>query len=200
MLMIYLIALIVGGVLLAITLILGGDGEAGEVDAELDADADFDADADGDAHSDHGGFDAFMAWLPLTSLRFWTFFGAFFGLVGTVLAAWKLAGPVPTAIMAVAAGYLSGLMMDRAIRYLRRNDTDSSLGERDVVGATGKLLVAAGPGRTGKVRVHLKGRAVDLLAETDEVLAAGQPILILSMREDGHVVVTRGGKEEEGGV
>lgn len=187
MLMVYLITLIIGGVLLALTLVLGGaaDHDAGGVDA--------DADQGGDADSDHpSALDAVFGWLPVTSLRFWTFFAAFFGGVGTVISAWSLAGPIPAAVLAIAAGYLSGLAMDRAMRYLRRADSDSSLGGRDLVGAGAVVLVPVASGTPGKVRVRLKGRAVDLLAETDdeETLAAGKHVTVLSMRDDGHVVVT----------
>ena len=95
MLMVYLIALIVGGVLLALTLVLGG-----AVDHHAGGDLDHHAGDGG-----HGGsFDAVFGWLPVTSLRFWTFFAAFFGAVGTVLSAWSLAGPAPAAVLAVAAG------------------------------------------------------------------------------------------------
>jgi membrane protein implicated in regulation of membrane protease activity len=190
MLMVYLIALIVGGVLLATTLVLGGA-------VEHDADAGGDADHGGDASSDHASaLDAALAWLPVTSLRFWTFFAAFFGGVGTVLSAWNLAGPVPAAVVAIAGGWLSGLIMDRSMRYLRRADSDSSLGGKDVVGAGAEVLVPVAAGTSGKVRVRLKGRSVDLLAETedDQALAAGQHVMVLSMRDDGHVLVTRGDK------
>lgn len=187
MLMVYLIALIVGGVLLALTLVLGGAADHGA--GELDHDAGGAADGD-----QAGALDAVFAWLPVTSLRFWTFFAAFFGAVGTVLSAWNLAGPAPAAALAVAAGYLSGLLMNRAMRYLSRSDSDSSLGGGDLVGAGALVLLPVGPGAPGKVRVRLKGRAVDLLAVTDDErpLAAGQHAMVLSMRDDGHVVVTRG--------
>jgi membrane protein implicated in regulation of membrane protease activity len=186
MLMVYLVTLIAGGLLLAITLVLGGsadaDTDAGEVDA------------DGDA--DHGALDVFLGWLPVTSLRFWTFFAAFFGGVGTVLTAWDLAGPVAAGGLAVAAGYLSGLLMDRSLRYLKQADSDSSVGGADVIGAGGLVLLPVASGGGGKVRVHLKGRTIDLLAHTDDddQLAAGQHVMVLSMRDDGHVLVTRGDK------
>ena len=190
MLMVYLIALIIGGVLLALSLVLGGG------DADTDTG---DADQGGDAESDHpSALDALFGWFPVTSLRFWTFFAAFFGGAGTVLSAWSLAGPVPAAVVAVAAGYLSGIIMDRSMRYLRRSDSDSSLGERDVVGAGAVVLVPVTT-KGGKVRVQLKGRSVDLLAATDDedTLAAGKHVTVLSMRDDGHVVVT--GKLDENG-
>lgn len=185
MLMVYLITLIVGGVLLALTLVLGGgdaDTDAGEVDAAGDA--------------DHGPLDVFAGWLPVTSLRFWTFFSAFFGGVGTVLTAWNLSSPVVAGVVAAVAGYLSGLLMDRSLKYLRRVAHDSSVGSADVVGAGALVLLPVASGETGKVRVHLKGRTVDLLAQTDDdsQLAAGQHVMVLSMRDNGHVLVTRGDK------
>jgi len=194
MLMVYLIALIVGGVLLALTLVLGG-----AADHHAGGDVDHHA---GSADGDHAGaLDAFFGWLPVTSLRFWTFFAAFFGAVGTVLSAWDLAGPAPAVALAVTAGYLSGLIMDRSMRYLRRSDSNSSLGGGDVVGAGAVVLLPVGAGAPGKVRVRLKGRSVDLVAATEdeEPLAAGQHAMVLSMRDDGHVVVTRGDKLEENG-
>lgn len=192
MLVVYLIALIVGGALLSVTLILGGDADA-DVDVDVDADMDLDAGADG-----VDGIDVLLGWLPLTSLRFWTFFAAFFGLTGTVLAGWSMAGSVSTAAMAVSVGYFSGLMMDRAVRALRKNEPTSGIGERDVVGVTGQVLVPVGDGKTGKVRVNLKGRAMDLLAELEgeEELAVGESVMVLNMRDDGLVVVTRADKLE----
>ena len=194
MLMVYLIALIIGGVMLALTLVLGGA-------LEHDADAGGDVDHGGGADGDHAGpLDAVFGWLPVTSLRFWTFFAAFFGGVGTVLSAWSLAGPVPAAVLAVAAGWLSGLIMDRSMKFLRRSDSDSSLGGGDVIGAGAVVLVPVASGAAGKVRVRLKGRSVDLLAHTDddERLAAGQHVMVISMRDDGQVVVTRADKLENG--
>jgi membrane protein implicated in regulation of membrane protease activity len=193
MLMVYLIALIVGGVLLALSLVLGGgaDHGGGELDHAV-------ADGDGD-HA--GALDAVFAWLPITSLRFWTFFAAFFGAVGTVLSAWNLAGPAPAAVLAVAAGYLSGLIMNRAMRYLTRTDSDSSLGHGDLVGAGAEVLLPIASAAAGKVRVRLKGRSVDLLAvsEDDQPLAAGAHVMVLAVRDDGHLLVTRGDKLEENG-
>jgi membrane protein implicated in regulation of membrane protease activity len=190
MLMVYLIALIIGGVLLTLSLVLGGAAESDADTGDVDH-------ADGDHSS---SLDAVFGWLPLTSLRFWTFFAAFFGGVGTVLSAWSLAGPVPAAALAVAAGYLSGLIMDRSMRYLRRADSDSSLGGRDLVGAGAEVLVPVAPGVPGKVRVRLKGRSVDLLARSEDeaTMAAGKHVMVLSMDDDGHVLVTDKLENENG--
>src|SRR5436190_17778919 len=107
MLVVYLITLIVGGALLALSLVLGGHGDADAHGGDADAHG-------GDAHAgsadgDHGSaLDAFTGWFPITSLRFWTFFSAFFGLTGTILGAFMGTGAVPTALFAVGAGYASG--------------------------------------------------------------------------------------------
>ena len=188
MLVVYLITVIVGGALLSVTLLLGGDAD---MDAEVEADVDVDGGSDG-AH----GVDALLGWLPITSLRFWTFFAAFFGLTGTILAGWSLTAPVVTAIAAVAVGYISGLMMDRAVRSLRKSETSSTVGGQDMVGATGLVLIPVGDKQTGKVRVTLGGREMDLLAEVEgeEQLAVGDTAMVLAMREDGLVVVTRSEK------
>ncbi len=192
MLVVYLITLIVGGGLLAVTLVFGGDGDGhGHVGG--------DGHGGVDPHGDQAGAaDALLGWLPVTSLRFWTFFGAFFGLTGTLLTSWVGTGFVPTLAMSIGAGYLSGIAMDRAMRVLRRSDSDSTVGERDLVGAAVEVLVPVVSGKTGKVRAHLKGRTVDLMAETSDpaAIGAGQRAMVLSMRDDGHVVITRETAEE----
>src|SRR5690242_10331405 len=146
MLVVYLITLIVGGGLLAVTLLAGGHGDAhGHVGG--------DGHGGVDAHGDQAGAaDALLGWMPVTSLRFWTFFAAFFGLTGTLLTTWVETAFVPALAMSIAAGYLSGLAMDRAMRVLRRTDADSSVGERDLVGAAVEVLVPVASGKTGKVR------------------------------------------------
>jgi hypothetical protein len=187
MLVVYLITLIVGGALLTVTLVLGGDHH-GHVHVGGDGHG------GADAHGDQAGAaDAVLGWFPLTSLRFWTFFAAFFGLAGTLLTTWVGSGRGVTIVMSIGAGYLSGLMMDRAMRILRRSDSDSTVGAGDLVGAGVKVLVAVAAGKTGKVRAHLKGRTVDLLADTSDPaeIGTGQHAMVLSMRDDGHVVITR---------
>jgi membrane protein implicated in regulation of membrane protease activity len=182
MMVAYLITLIVGGVLVAMSLLAGADheGEGG---------------MGGPDHGDaHGGFlDALQSWLPIASLRFWTFFAAFFGLTGTAMTVLGAAGKVPVAIASIAVGYASGIILTRAIRHLARGSSDSSLGEADLVGATALVLLPPAIGRPGKVRVHIKDRTVDFMAETQEAaeMAAGENVLVIATPSEGHVVVAR---------
>jgi membrane protein implicated in regulation of membrane protease activity len=192
MLAAYLTALIVGGVLVAVSLAGGDHHDAGGHAADGDGHA--------ASHATHGGevaggagLDALLGWVPLGSLRFWTFFAAFFGLTGTALDLLAHTAPVATAIAATAIGYGAGVALTRVIRTLQRTSSDSSLSADDLVGATARVLVPLAAGRTGKVRLHLKDRTVDLLAETQETveLAAGERALVIAVPRDGRAVVAR---------
>jgi hypothetical protein len=198
----------IGGTLVAASLLLGGNDHDVDADADFDtdfdADVDVDADADADAdhdfsHADGVGMDAVMAWLPFMSMRFWTFFLAFFGLTGASLTLAEAVGDkILIAIIAGVIGYAAGVTVVSAIRKLRKDEVDSSVAESDYVGSTGLITIAVGKGQTGKVRVEVKGRTIELLAQTedDATYAIKQSVLIYGVNEDGNVLVTRTDKAE----
>lgn len=189
LLTLYLIALATGGTLVLASLALGGDHDA-DADAELEGDADASAEGHGD---DAGWGDGFDAWLPVTSLRFWTFFLAFFGLTGTLLSGLSLAAATPAAVAAVAVGYISGVVCVRVIRSMQGQVVDSSVSGDDLIGAGGRVVVPLGRGQTGKVRLEIKGRTVEVLADTEEeaALTAGQAVMVYAVQDDGRVLVSR---------
>jgi membrane protein implicated in regulation of membrane protease activity len=191
MLSLYLIALLVGGFLLALSMFGGGH----DVEADVDADADIDADADVDGG--HDGFDAALAWLPVASLRFWTFFAAFFGLTGLVLDVGNLTGPWLGLGLAVGVGYVCGASMTAIVRRLRRERVDSSLSAEDCVGETARVVLPVTSNRAGKIRLEIKGRTIELLAKTDEgiELALGESCMVYEIK-DGHAVVARAAELE----
>jgi len=58
------------------------------------------------------------------------------------------------------------------------------------------VLVECGRGRTGKVRLSLKGQTVDALATTDEeTIAAGAEVVVAEVRDMVVHVVPRGRKD-----
>ena len=209
MLVLYVIALGIGGTMVAASLLLGGhDSDVdhdldGDVDADVDADAggadaDHDLDHGADAHVSHAdgvaGLDAAMAWLPVTSMRFWTFFLAFFGLTGAALIlADAVASQVAIGVISGVVGYGSGLGVATAVRKLKTQQVDSSLSERDYIGATATVLLGVAKGQTGKIRLELKGRTIDLLAETeeDQGFEAKQPAMVYAVTPDGKAIITR---------
>jgi hypothetical protein len=183
MLAVYLIALAVGGVMLVLS-VVGGDAEHGHPAGHGAADA---------GHG--GGLDLLLGWLPITSLRFWIVFAAFFGLTGVALSLGALVGPEPLpAIIAGAVGWVAGVMVVGAIRRLSQTEVSSSVGAGDLVGASAEVLLPIGKGAPGKVRIRMKDRAVDLTATTDDegVLAAGADVVVYAVERDGAVIVTRG--------
>ncbi len=198
MLQLYWGAFAFGGTLLVASLVLG----ASQKDFDQDADADADGDADQEHEAGHGadkdlskdlgghvGFD----WMPVASLRFWTFLLAFGGGAGVAL---SYAGELPQLAVAGAAlgvGWLSGVAMVATLRSLRRNSPSSELSSRDVRGETAEVTVAIARGDIGKVRLSAKGRVHDLIAETDDAapLPVGAQVMILGEGAEGRVQVTR---------
>ena len=207
MLIVYLICLLIGGALVALSAFTGAhdadvdfDVDADvDMDADADVDADADADADGDAAVDHGsgGFE-FDAWLPIASVRFWTFFLAFGGLVGSLLSGFDLLSPIPTAIGSIVTGYVAGLTISWIVRKLKRDDVSSGLSAKDCIGATGQVVLPVSADQPGQIRVRVKGRLVDFIAETEgETLPINGEAMVYELRDDGTALVTAVHRTEE---
>lgn len=212
LLSLYLGSLVFGGVLLGASLLLGGhddfdadtdadlDTDGLDFDSDVDADADLDLDADADADADleldaeadadaHGGMGKDLdvsgasLFFFLKSLRFWTFFLAFFGLTGTLLDGLGVSGnPIVTFAVALATGTLTGFTAAKLIRSLMHDELAAPANDRDYVGLSARVLVPPKVGGVGKVRVEVGGRLVDLLAETDEDgFRADEEVLIIDV-------------------
>ncbi len=210
MLVLYVVALGLGGTLLAASLVLGGDHE-GDVDGggapELSADAggadvdhevshEVDHQVDHDASAGgHAAFDAVTSWLPFASVRFWTFFLAFFGLTGTTLVVGDLShNQTLIAGLSIAVGYLSGMSIVTTLRRLRAQRADSNLDREDYIGATGTVMLPVRKDHTGKIRLELKGRIVELIANTEEEQDSFEikdRVMVYGITEDGRAIVTR---------
>jgi hypothetical protein len=184
----YVFALVLGSILLGASFLLGGDHDGdGDAHGDVDHDHDLDAHADGDhdAQGDLGGFFGVLG-----SMRFWTFFAAFFGLTGVVLDGFDLTGELMALGLSIGVGFVTGWLAVTLIRRLSAHDTGVAAGVDDYVGKSGELLIAVRPDRIGKIRIELKGTTVDVLAlSEDEAIAKGEQALILEMREDKAVVV-----------
>lgn len=167
MLYVFIGSLVLGGILLGAS-ILVGDGH-GEIDHDLHA------------HIDAEGIDVVVG--AFRSLRFWTFFLTFFGLTGVALRGLELVdSTLLTTLLAVGMGAAAGYGAIYAFRLIDRKETNSVAGEGDFVGKTGRLLVGVAPGSFGKIRVQVKGTTVDLLAKSDdETLGVDQEAIIIEM-------------------
>ncbi len=196
MLTAYLTTLIIGGSMLLLSIFAGGDHEmdhdlqleAGDMDLDMDLDSDFDLDADAHGFDFHG----FDAWLPIGSLRFWTFFTAFFGLVGTVLTAIGGFGMALTLGPSIGTGYLSGVAATKVLKALNKESVGKVIGGADLVGHSGTLVLPVSPGQPGKIRIQMGGRVLEEIAYSEEVLSTGAGVLVISVHNEGGVWVTPG--------
>jgi membrane protein implicated in regulation of membrane protease activity len=155
-----------------------------------------DTDHGGDAHDGdgHDGGDLGFGWLPVGSLRFWVFLLTFGGGAGLALTALG-SSTVVAAAGALAIGWAAGAVAIAVVRSLSKHSVSSEVGAAELVGATGTLVLPVAPGRPGKVRVALKGRTEDYVANIVEdggELASGSAVLIVAESEGGSVLVARG--------
>ena len=205
----YLGALVLGGVLIGASIVMGG-GDAdldadhdldldADVDVDVDADVDLDVDADADfgadhdididSDADHGG--DIGGWLPFLSLRFWTFALMSFGLTGTLS---QLLLDVPRIVelgTSLVVGLAIGWGAAWAFRALKRGTVTGQTQLTGLRGTEATVLLPVGPGKTGKVRALVDGQAVDLIARTrdDVLMARKEPVLVVSI-DDGVATVT----------
>ena len=175
----YLFGLIVGGILLGASILLGGkDSDGGDKDTGGDKDSG--ADKDTGAEGGHGSFDAFL-W-SIKSIRFWTFFLAFFGLTGLALTGLGTE-QIVTLLAAIGMGLVTGFGAVAIIRALASDTTTSSVSSGDYVGKTVKVRVPFEKGKQGQIRVHVKGSTMDMIATTDDdgAFKSGDEAMIVEM-------------------
>lgn len=175
MIYVYIFALIVGGLLLGASLILGAH-------ADHDASPDAHGGAEPAASGDPQGIESFLVWI--VSVRFWTFFAAFFGLTGLLLDGFGLVGSSWLAGgLAVGMGAFAGFFASWLVRVMTAESSNSAVMASDYVGKSGRLLVGFGPGSVGKVRIEVKGSTIDLLcvAMDEHTYEAKDEVLIVEM-------------------
>jgi membrane protein implicated in regulation of membrane protease activity len=113
------------------------------------------------------------------STRFWIFASLAFGMSGSLIHLFALAGTLATLAIAIGAGFGSGLFAVLTFRAVKRTSTTTSAHSSEAIGQIGRVLVACGRNRRGQVRVELRGHSVDLLATTDdEKIQRGELILV----------------------
>lgn len=135
-----------------------------------------------------------LGWAPVTSLRFWVFLFTFGGGAGLALGQLGSSRGV-AAGGALAIGWAAGAIAVAVVRSLVRHSVSSELDCAELVGETGTLVLPVGPGKPGKVRIDVKGRAEDFVAHVVEdggELPSGAPVLIVAEGDRGSLIVARG--------
>jgi membrane protein implicated in regulation of membrane protease activity len=164
--LLYLIALILGGGALLVQLLAGSDHDVGGHDGTLD-----------DAHPDAGP--------GIVSTRSLTFGIAAFGMVGAPLHIFGVLSPQHALIIASGAAVAAMAVAGFAFRTLGSPAASGAASFDELVGRDGRVLVDCTRAARGKIRVALKGHAVDLMATTDEErIPAGATVKIVDVRDD----------------
>ena len=174
MIHLYLLSLVVGGGLLGVSVVLGGhdaghDGPSGALEP---------AGHEGPL----GGAESYLYWL--VSVRFWTFFVAFFGLTGLVFDGLGLvSSQLATVVIATATGTIAGGGAMFVLRRLTKDESSSAASTSDYIGRTGRVLVGFAAGGVGKVRLEVKGSSIDLLAmpEDDRTYSPNDEVIVVEM-------------------
>lgn len=145
--------------------------------------------------SGHHGTDAGagLAWAPIGSLRFWVFFFTFGGGAGYALTHMG-SSSVVSAVGAAAIGWVAGALAVTVVRSLAKSSVSSEVAASDLVGMTGSLVLPVGPGQPGKVRLDVKGRTEDFVANIVEDggnLPTGSMVLIVAEGDRGSLLVAK---------
>lgn len=199
----YWVCLIVGGGLLLISALAGGD-----TDADLDVDtggidADFDADVAAEAGGDFSGdieahhatdipyASALASWF---SLRFVVFFAAVFGAVGVVLTHLTEIGRGLVLGIALAAGFALGQAVQHLFLQLRRSSGNSTTRPQDYVNKLARVTIAVSGPKKGQVSLQVRDarRFVPAVAKQDAAaFEIGAEVVVVGYRAGIAEVISR---------
>ena len=176
MLVAYVFAAVLGGVLLGAS-VLGGLTDHGDGEVTTDS----------AAYAYH-----VSSAFKLFSLRTWTYVLGFGGLVGVLL---RTVAHVPEPVagaLAVGSGAGAGVIAQVLFARIARASPPGTVVHRELVGRSGGVVVPFAKGSTGKIRVTVQGADVDVLAITDDdtPFENHDDVLVVDLR-DGNAVVTR---------
>ncbi|HQV31807.1 MAG TPA: DUF1449 family protein [Calditrichia bacterium] len=188
----YLLCLVTGGLLIAVTLFTGGDDAAeadlgGDVDTDVDFDGDVDVDADMDAdfHGDAPDAGHAVEGLRFLSLRNIIFFVAIFGLTGTLL---SLLGTIQliTLPLAIVMGGAAASVQHRLLNYLLGSQVGETTSVDSLVGHKAIVLIDIARGQRGKIRLDSQGQTLQLLADLSDTagkehFSVGDEVLIVEV-------------------
>jgi hypothetical protein len=159
MLTMYLVCLLLGGLLIALSIFGGGDAD---VDVAGDADVDVEADVDAE-----GGGEGVAAAARFLSMRNLVFFMGFFGLTGTLLTLLQ-ANHLAALLTSVGLGALAAFAVHRLMGYLRTSQSGALPSASVLGGAEARVVVGLAGTRPGKVDVVAGDRTYQFVARIHE--------------------------------
>lgn len=195
MFFVYLFAAVAGCLLVLVSVLSGGHGDAGADGGDVVLDAStgdsVSASHDGSAHAHHGaGHDgpasslgAALGWL--LSVQLWTYLLAFGGLTGLLLRSVAQVAEPLAGGCALGVGLGTALVARAVLRRVMGSAHSGTTSHDRLVGSSAQVLIPAVAGGTGKIRLFSHGHMLDLLARASDggALSEGATVSILDMRE-----------------
>ena len=135
---------------------------------DADASGMLSVDSSTDAHAPEGAQgELAVLGTTIASVRFWAFALLAFGMVGSALTLFDLAGATVTMMLAAISGVAAGTFAVTVVRQMVMRATSSHATASEFVGKLGRVIVPLVPGGRGKVRVQVRGTYVDFLPATN---------------------------------
>ncbi|MDQ1266538.1 MAG: hypothetical protein QG635_1690, partial [Bacteroidota bacterium] len=186
MLIFYLVCLILGGGLIASSLILGGH-YGGDISHDLDAHSGISHElasetesGDAASYSDishditHSSGNHLITHenpadsIKLISFRNLTYFMAFFGLTGTGLNILGVSSFF-SFFSSVVLGSIAAYYGYRLMKYFKSSETGQALNIYDLKGRTGKIILNVSKSIKGKISIDVGGRTCELMSKVSDI-------------------------------
>ncbi len=195
MLSLYIFCLIIGGGLLAFSLLGGIDDTDADFDADLDVDFDADLDAEVEGEIDGevaGAHHAGGGWTPLRdflSVRSLIYFLAGFGAAGVLLRWFTEAPAVAEVFSAALTGLVAAFLAGSLYGWVRSSESGMVARDNDyLVGRPARVVLPVVPGRRGKISLLADGREIQLLARLygaeDGACNRGDAVVVVDIEGD----------------
>jgi hypothetical protein len=174
----------------------GGDGDGAADSSHALSDGSSQHEAGGGQHQLQpgqatGGLGS--AALLFFSLQVWTYLLAFGGLTGLLLRTLAHVGEPVAGLCALSVGLGTAAGARRVLRRMTALGDSGTVEAEKLVGTSAQVLIPAGPGGTGKIRLLSRGQTIDMMARSHEggTLSEGQEVVILEIgARDGVALVT----------
>lgn len=179
--LLYAVAFLLGAGILLIQLLSGHHGHDGAFAHDIGHDG-------GGHHATQGP--------GLMSMRSASYGVFAFGFVGGTLHVLGLTSPTAALVIGLVTGVAVMLLVGLTFQRLADPAVSGEAGFHEARGATARVIVSCARGREGKVRVALKGQAVDMLAITEEdEIPAGAEVVVTDVQDMVARVVRAPAKE-----
>jgi len=214
MLSVYIACLLFGGILLAVSFIMGGGHDAstdvhGSLDIHSDTDIHASLSSGGgiDTHADigHTGEVSSHALesqqqdgdsgdaVKFISLRNIIFFIAFFGLTGTALELLSVSGII-TLLFSIVMGAFSAVTGYKFMKYLKSSESGEAINIYSLQGRTGKVIMNLSKEKQGKILIDAGNQSIEmrsLLAENtlEDELKYGDKVIIIEVKNNIAIVI-----------